>query len=225
MAKTEAVLKRAGKPSDIIGKRFGRLVVESISHRERRPNGAMYIYWKCRCDCGGVKLSKTDHLKKGETISCGCARREMYEGLKVTSYRHGHCSGANGAGSSTYTRWVQMVQRCTKPTHPMWKHYGARGINVCEAWLHFPRFLRDMGEAPKRTHLDRINNDGNYEPGNCRWASYKESGRNKRTLRLIEFNGETKCVADWADHFGIKANTIRNRLLRKFPIHRLFTKP
>lgn len=218
-------LKRRASPPKLIGKRFGRLVVQSLNHRTRSPTGKSVVHWLCKCDCGGTKVSKTLHLTTGDTISCGCARREMYEAMKVTSYKHGHGGGPGKGASSTYNRWSQMVARCTNPDHAMWKHYGARGITVCAEWLEFPNFLNDMGEAPPKTHLDRIDNSGGYCPKNCRWATFKESARNKRSCRPITIGGEVKTATEWAERFGIKASTVRNRMARGFPLERLFTKP
>ena len=107
-----------------------------------------------------------------------------------------------------------MMQRCYSSYSEQYVNYGARGILVCDRWHEFTNFLQDMGEAPKGRSLERINNDGNYEPGNCRWATPSEQARNKRNTRLLTHNGETLPVSDWADRLGCHAKVITKRLKR-----------
>lgn len=115
--------------------------------------------------------------------------------------------------------WKAMVARCTQPHHPSYANYGGRGIQVCDRWLDYSAFREDVGERPSSKHsLDRIDNDGDYEPSNCRWATSSEQNRNTRANRLIEHQGETLTVAEWSERLGIKRGTIFNRLNEGRPV-------
>lgn len=114
----------------------------------------------------------------------------------------------------TYGKWKRMIARCSRPAHQDYPYYGGRGVTVCERWKSFANFLADMGECPRGLTLERIDNDGNYAPGNCRWATRKDQGRNTRRKRLIEFAGIIAPTWEWAEILGIKSSTIRYRLDR-----------
>jgi len=160
-----------GKFIDQTGRRFGRLIVV-----ERAPNRGKLTHWRCRCDCGKAHTVYSGYLKDGRTKSCGCLRSDL---LSI----HGH---AKGKCSRTYRSWKKMRDRCTNVRHRHYSYYGGRGINVCERWLHsFANFLADMGERPLGTTLDRRENDGNYEPGNCRWATWSQQMRNRRSQASV----------------------------------------
>jgi hypothetical protein len=123
----------------------------------------------------------------------------------------------DGKRRPEYNVWHNMKKRCTKPKYQAYKDYGGRGISVCDRWLNsFANFFEDMGERPTNKHsLDRENNDGNYEPSNCRWATKEEQNSNKRTIRLITHNGVTKTASDWAIEMGFKDGTgLYNRIKR-----------
>jgi hypothetical protein len=189
----------ANQGVDLAGRRFGRLFVVGIAERRRG-----FIYWLCRCDCGGQTSVRTGGLTRGKTVSCGCRAREA---RAQASLRHGK------RGSRTYTAWVNMLARCTNQNRIEWPHYGGRGITVCDRWRDsFESFLADMGDAPEGLTLDRIDNDGNYEPGNCRWASRTVQMRNTRANRLLTFNGRTATMREWADVLGLKYSTLHKRL-------------
>jgi hypothetical protein len=154
-----------------LGTRFGRYVV--IGNAENSASGE--TRWLCRCDCGTVKIVQRGDLRNGHTRSCGCLRREI---ASVNSMTHGH------SRSSEYAIWRGMFTRTTKTSSESFHNYGGRGIAVCDRWRKFENFLADMGSRPSRRHsIDRINNDGNYEPGNCRWATPSQQSRNARTPR------------------------------------------
>jgi hypothetical protein len=117
--------------------------------------------------------------------------------------------------TTTYNAWVAMRSRCYKRTDKYYSHYGGRGIRVCDRWLLFENFYTDMGPRPSPDHsLDRINNDGNYGPDNCRWATQAEQQRNRSNTVLITINGVTKCAADWADEMGMLRETLSRRMRR-----------
>lgn len=142
----------------------------------------------------------------------------------MTTLRHGQCLRGQRP-TATYSAWQAMKKRCCEPNHRSYKHYGGRGITVCDRWQTFDNFYADMGEQPPGHTLDRIDVNGNYEPSNCRWATAHEQSRNRRTNRLIEFNGETLCVVDWARRVGIHQNTLWQRIITGWPVERALTEP
>src|SRR5262249_52557802 len=140
-------------------------VVSAIAPRQNR-----HEMWECQCDCGRTKVVRAENLKRGSVVSCGCYRAQLLK-------KHGM---AGDKETRTYASWRGMIDRCTNPGAANYGNYGGRGIKVCERWRDFRNFLADMGERPKRKTLDRIDVNGNYEPGNCRWASPFEQARNKQ---------------------------------------------
>lgn len=176
---------------DLTGQSFGRLTVL----RQAANNRHGQTRWFCRCACGNESTVNASNLRTGATRSCGCG--EM-------SNRKSH----GMAGTPTYKTWGSMKQRCKNPNDTSYADYGGRGIDVCDRWLNFENFLSDMGERPIGYSLDRIDNNGNYCPENCRWATSAEQGSNRRTTRYVMHNGERVTSAEYAKRIGVAKATI-----------------
>ena len=193
---------KVGPRIDLTGQVFGRLEVSGFLRRET-GYGSTRFYWVCTCSCGNTTIRLPHALTSGKTKSCGCLRYDL-----KCNFKHGML------GTGTYNSWQNMKRRCLDETIHNFKWYGGRGIKVCERWMKFENFLEDMGERPEGKSLDRIDNDGDYEPENCRWATYSEQVLNSRTVRLHTFDGVTDSQVGWASRVGITQQLLSKRLSR-----------
>lgn len=207
---------------DIIGRKFGSLFVicqiptpsQIPTPKGKKGNRPWCL---CLCDCNSLVDVRLNCLKTGKTRSCGCSR-----------IIHGHAISRNGKPSVEYIAWTSMIKRCEDPNNTSYENYGGRGIKVCERWRHsFANFLADVGLKPSPDHsLDRKDNDGNYEPANCRWATREEQANNQQNNRLISYNGEIKTLAEWAKFLNVPHYRISYRLNNEWTIEQaLFSPP
>lgn len=168
-------------------------------------------YWLCKCSCGAETIVRGYLLKCGRTKSCGHLRKT------VPAARTKHGASRKSGRTSEYGTWKAMKARCYNVRNKRYANYGGRGIIVCEKWLNsFTDFLQDVGYRPGKEYtLDRINNDGNYEPGNVRWATQTQQQRNRTVARQLTINGVTKPLAEWAEEYDIPPAIVRQRIDRE----------
>src|SRR3990167_7271507 len=159
---------------NIKGKKFGKLT----------PIKYIFQYWLCRCDCGRTKKIRGDHLRYGKIVSCGCYRPQETHGFS----KH-----------ELFDVWRNMIDRCENPQADSFKHYGNRGIKVCERWHDIANFITDMSSRPKGFQIDRIDNERNYCRENCQWISPKENSRKRANTIFLTQGKETHCIAEWAE--------------------------
>jgi hypothetical protein len=201
---------------DRTGQKSGILTVESYSHFDGR-----FHQWNVVCECGTRKLKSSAMLSKWKGRSCGRLTKQIQREARTT---HGQSSGHGRSGTLSYRSWSSMHDRCQQSSRKDWMQYGGRGISVCVQWATFEAFFADMGEAPEGMSLDRFpDQDGNYEPGNCRWATAKEQANNRRNNRSVTYGGETMNVGQWADKLGIYPDTMQKRLSSGMSQERMFT--
>ena len=199
----------------LIGDVFGKLTITALEDNCRKSGSAKRMA-VCSCSCGASVTVEKYNLSSGNTTQCRLCSNESRSKKHV---RHGNSismKDTDPAGYNCYTRWQSMKRRCYKEYDSHYKNYGARGIIVCDRWLNsYENFLADMGLPPTKEHqIDRIGNDGNYEPSNCRWISRKENANNKTNNKLITAFGKTMTQAQWSEETGIKRETIAMRLRR-----------
>lgn len=194
---------------DLTGMTFGRLLVI----RPGEKKGANY-HWICQCSCGKTKSIRGSALRSGESLSCGCLRKERTISANTT-----HGKSKDGA----YSSWNCMMQRCYHKEHDQYQRYGGRGIVVCTRWHDFELFFFDMGSRPKGMTIDRNDSNGHYEPSNCKWSTKKEQANNRKSSRLIEFNGKSMNTRDWGKELGIPWQTIYSRLRYGWSVERTLT--
>lgn len=200
------------KGIDLTGQKFGRLTVIGMAATKQKSGETN---WTCRCDCGSPRTVASYKLRSGRTQSCGCLMREQV-GQRNTS--HGMF------GTRIYRIWTGMMTRCTNERSENYANYGGRGIRVCERWKKFENFYADMiGTYRDDLSIDRIDSNGDYCPENCRWETATRQIRNRRITTILEFNGRTQSLADWADELAIPLGTLRERLRRGWSTERALT--
>jgi len=224
MAETNSSIPLSGKQlplpkhplfKNLTGKRFGNLFVLRYAGRLGKYCGTA---WECQCDCGTVRVIWATRLQQGLAVDCGCTAKER---TRLANITHGMTD------TRTYHSWQGMRQRCYCPKSISYPNYGARGIRVCDRWNDsFAHFLEDMGVCPSPRHeIDRVDNEGNYKPGNCRWADRIQNARNKRSNHLLTFNGEALCLSQWCERLGFPKYIVPNRLRRGWSVERALTTP
>ncbi len=185
-----------------VGQPFGRWTIAGpiISHGRK-------TLVLCECQCGTKKTIRTDALSSGDSMSCGCWAREFHKDRLTTN---------DLSRTTEYRTWWHIIDRCYNPDNPSYDDYGGRGIGVCDRWRYSVEdFVLDVGKRPSPDlELDRINNNGNYEPSNVRWTTRTVQARNTRRNRHAEFNGIIMCLSEWCEILGVSRETIRTPLNR-----------
>lgn len=188
----------------MIGKRFGKLTVIGKSEGRAKNGTIKYI---CQCDCGNTSIIRGDHLRSGETLSCGC----LIKKYGITKYTK---EGQSTLNQRLYAIYDKMKQRCYNKNNSAFKYYGSRGIKIYQPWLNdfmiFYNWAVNNGYSDNLT-IDRINVNGNYEPNNCRWTTYEEQNNNTRRNVQITYDGKTQSVSQWSRELNIPINRIYYR--------------
>lgn len=163
------------------------------------PTNDKHLRWWCRCDCGSEKSFRGSRLRSGERRSCGCMS-------PTHKYR--------GVDKSLYSLWLGIRRRCLSKNEPLYRYYGGRGITISKEWGEYRNFLRDMSPRPVGMWIERVDVNGPYSKENCKWATPREQGRNRRNNRLISINGEAKPLVVWCEIAGRRPNSVSRRLRR-----------
>lgn len=207
-----------GKLVDLTGNRFGRLVVTGRAENHVQPNGTFKTQWRCLCDCGNVVIAQGMNLKNGHIKSCGCYSRD-----NPSHRKHGM------HGSRLYEVWKHIKQRCYDKGDKGYKNYGGRGIRICNEWANDFASFHDWAIANGYRDdltIDRIDNDGDYCPENCRWVTTKVQDNNKRNNRNITYNGKTQTLAQWCEELKMEYGLVWNRLyVLGWDVNRAFETP
>lgn len=200
------------KRLDLVGHKYGRLTVLSKAGKNHRGE----VSWKCHCDCGTLATVRAGHLRSGNTQACGCLGVERHKAAGEANRTHGHSQRTR-----TYTVWVSMKARCYNRDHNRYHRYGGRGIRVCDRWVgSFENFLSDMGECPAGMQIDRKDNDGDYEPGNCQWSTAGEQANNRSTNRIVVYQDRSMTLAEASREYAVPYETLKQRLNRGWPVNR-----
>lgn len=198
---------------ELAGEKIGRLTVIDRVGSDKNKNAL----WRCLCDCGREVTVKGSELKKCHTRSCGCLQRDT---VAARNRSHGMSKTAE------YETWSGIIKRCDKTGRTDSHLYSDKGITVCDRWRSFENFIADMGPKPSSSHsIERNDSNKNYCPENCRWATATEQARNTSRNHYLEFGGQTKCIAEWAEITGIRRSTIWVRLQRGWSVERALTEP
>ena len=205
-----------GKIKDMAGSRYGKLTVKGL---DGVRNGL--AWWLCECECGNTAIVRGTSLRSGQTKSCGCIFKQMNA---TRWYRHGE------SHTRLHNLWCGMLQRCYDTNGKEYHRYGGRGIGVCEEWLVYENF-RDWAKSTGYDEsasfgectLDRVDNDGNYEPSNCRWISLSEQFINRGNQYTVTYRGETLTVSQWSKKVGIEYRTLLYRIKKGWDLDKAFT--
>lgn len=192
--------------NDRAGVRYGMLVaIEPVKRKSKSGE----LIWKCRCNCGGVSEVLGGHLTSGHTVSCGC-----FLPISISARTRTH--GESSPITPEYRAWKHINNRCHNPKNKSYSNYGGRGIVVCKRWRDsYESFLKDMGRRPSpKLQVERINNNGNYEPGNCTWSTRKAQANNKRSNVYISHAGVVKTLAQWSETIKVRYNIVRKRIVQ-----------
>lgn len=221
---TSGVTKSCGcyqseyQTDNLMGQKFGRLTVIERTAPPSKSKSEHHAYWLCECDCGEFHVARGSDLKSGQITSCGCYSVER-------STKHGL------RNDPIYSRWSTIKARCYNPNNPKFPDYGGRGITMCDRWRdNVETFYEDLSKLPhygeQGYSVNRIDNDGNYEPGNVEWSTDKGQANNKRNNHLLTYNGKTQTIAQWADEIGMNPYTLYNRILTyHWDVERALTEP
>ena len=193
-----------GKFNDLTGKKYGRLTVIELDHRNKDSKA----YWKSKCECGNIVITRGDCLLSGNTKSCGCLSKELSTKRLIRALtKHGD------SGTRLYRTWKNMKDRCSAFDKDRGKRYADIGIVVCKEWEDFETFKYWAINNGYKSNLtiDRKDVKGNYCPSNCRWITIQEQQRNRETSIFLEFNGEVKHLKEWAEILNIKYHTLYHR--------------
>lgn len=192
---------------DLTGQRFSKLVA-----LRRAASVCRSARWVCQCDCGNEHIVRTGNLMSGAVKSCGC--------LNNVENKRKRCTTHGKSDTTEFTIWAQMRGRCNNPSNRAFKNYGGRGIKVCDRWDNsFSAFLEDMGTRPSLAHsLDRTDNNGNYEPGNCRWATWEQQQNNRRSNRRITYRGKTQTLMEATRSLGVRYDTVLLRIQKGWDV-------
>jgi hypothetical protein len=203
------------KIHDLTGRTFGNLTAIYVDKEAKRRA------WVCECACGKRTTVATAHLISGHTRSCGCLL-----GATTTARSTKHGQSKSGSPSRrAYVVWMNMKGRCLNPNNPKYPRYGGRGIKVCDRWMDFANFLADMGDRPPGSSIDRIDNDGHYEPGNCRWATPIQQQQNNSRNVFLTARGRKACLVEWSRITKVGRKTIRRRLKEGWDVERAVSAP
>lgn len=209
---------------NIINQRFNRLIAVKFHHKDKNRQH----HWIFKCDCGKEKVIIKTCVVNNKVKSCGCLRRE-------TAKKSGQKNKIHGMRYSTFYRaWIGIKNRCLNNRTKPFPGYGGRGIRICDRWLKFNNFKDDMYNSyldhikkygVKNTSIDRIDNNGNYCPENCRWATWKEQNGNRKNNVILLYNGKKQIINNWAKELGFKRECLKNRLKRGWSVEKTLTTP
>lgn len=203
--------------NDVSGKVFGRLTVLEPDGKTKHGS----TIWKCRCSCNAERTVNVviGNLTSGSVQSCGCLRVESGRRVGQSCRTHGMSK------TRVYGIWTWMHERCRNPDHEAYEYYGGKGISVEPVWHTFEQFYADMGEPPSARHtLDRLDSDGNYGPGNCRWALPVQQMNNTSRNIFLDYDGRSQTIAEWARECDINVDTLRYRLRKGWSTARALNK-